>query len=417
MRRLLLLSSFSLLALTLSASAADWARFRGPNGSGVADGTMPTIDPKAPLWKVAVPGKGNGSPIVAGGKVYLQTASADGKTRSLLCLDAATGKTEWAKDVPGKTAHTHALNSLASSTPACDGERLYCVWWDGEAMSVHAYDLAGKELWAQSLGSFKSQHGVGHSPAVHGGKVFVNFDQDDAAAVVALDAKTGSRVWSAERKPERACYTTPAILEQPGKPAAVLVYSTHAIDSYDPDTGKVNWHYSIAWPAGTNKLRSIGAPVLTGGMAIGYFGEGGGKGSRYALAVKTDGAGDVTGTAKVWDARKNTPYVPGMLARGDYLFWVYDTGGRMFCAEAKTGKVVWDEEILKQTAVYSSPVLVGDRILVIAETGQVSVVKADKTFTEPTTANLGEKVIASPAVADGKVFVRGVTHLYCFGKK
>lgn len=415
MRRLVLLACFTLLTLS-PAPAADWARFRGPNGSGVADGKLPPIDPKAPLWKVPVPGKGAGSPIVVGGKVYLQSATTDGSKRLLLCLDAATGKTEWIKELPGQKAHTHDLNTLASSTPASDGEQLYCVWWDGAAVSLAAYDLAGKELWSQSLGSYKSQHGVGHSPVVYKGKVFVNFDQDGAASIVAFDAKTGSKVWAADRKPERACYTTPAILERPGKPAALIVYSTHAFTSYDPDTGKVNWNYTIKWPAGLTVLRTIGGPVLVGDMAIGYFGEGGGKGSRYAVAVKTDGTGDVTGTAKVWDTRKGTPYVPCILAKGDYLFWVYDVGGQMYCAEAKTGKPVWDEKVFKGAA-YASPVLVGDDILAIAESGQVAVIKAENKFTEPTLTDLGEKVYASPAVADGKVFIRGEKHLYCFGKK
>src|SRR5689334_21596395 len=117
------------LALTLSLTdAADWTRFREPNGTGVADGPLPPIDPKNPLWKIET-GKGNGSPIIVKGKLFLQTASNDGKKRSLVCLDAVTGKQLWAKDVPGSTAPTHNLNSLASSTPASDGESVYCVFW------------------------------------------------------------------------------------------------------------------------------------------------------------------------------------------------------------------------------------------------------------------------------------------------
>src|SRR5437762_506934 len=140
MTRLFLLSPLT-LALTLAlASAADWSRFRGPNGSGVADGPLPEIDPKKPLWKVEIPGRGVGSPIVVGGKLFVQTASADGKTRTLLCLDAATGKTIWTKDVPGQTAKANPKNSLASSTPASDGEQVYCVWWDGSGVALQAYD-------------------------------------------------------------------------------------------------------------------------------------------------------------------------------------------------------------------------------------------------------------------------------------
>lgn len=409
---------FSLaLSLALSLTAADWTRFRGPNGSGVAEGTLPTIDPKAPLWKIALPGKGSGSPIVVAGKLFLQSSNLEETKRVLLCYDAVTGKPLWTKDHPGQPVKkgidgVHALNTVASSTPASDGERVYCVWWDGVAVSVNAYDLNGKDLWEQPLGSFKAQHGVGHSPAVYKGKVFVNFDQDGQAVVVAFDAKTGMKAWSAPRKPERACYTTPMVLEQPGKPGAVVVFSTHEIDSYDPDTGKVNWHYSIE----SNKLRAVGTPVLAGDLLIGYFGEGGGTGSRYAVAVKADGTGDVTGTAKAWDKRKDTPYVPSLLVKGDYLYWVYDKGGVVYCAEAKTGKVVWNQQILKGDT-YSSPILVGDQIVAIAESGQIAVLKADKTFAEPTLTDLGEKVYATPAFADGKLYIRGDKSLFCFGKK
>ena len=418
MRRLYLSAALA-LTFALSLSAADWPRFRGPNGTGVAAGPLPPINPTAPLWKVEIPGKGAGSPIVVGGKVYLQTAADDGSKRSLLCLGAATGKTEWTAEVPGQKAPTHNLNTMASSTPASDGERIYCVWWDGKAVSVHAYDLAGKELWSQPLGSYQSQHGPGHSPAVYRGKVFVNFDQDGRAEVVALDAKTGAKVWAAPRKPgKQACYSTPSVLEQPGKPAAVVVVSSYAVDSYDPDTGKVNWHYTINWAPGATVLRAVGGPVFADGLVIGHFGQGGGK-EQYMVAVRTDGTGDVTATARAWEVRHGVPYVPCVLARGDYLFWAYDTGGKLYCAEAKSGKPVWDEQVFKKDkgAVYASPVLVGDRMLVISAAGRVAVLKADKEFNEPTMTDLGEKVSASPAVADGRVYIRGEKHLFCFGPR
>src|SRR5438094_5037896 len=102
------------LPLSLPLFGADWSRFRGPNGSGIAEGELPKIDPKKPLWKVEIPGRGVSSPIVVGGKVFVQTASKDGKTRTLLCLDAATGKTLWTKDVRGEIAKTHPKNTLAS---------------------------------------------------------------------------------------------------------------------------------------------------------------------------------------------------------------------------------------------------------------------------------------------------------------
>jgi outer membrane protein assembly factor BamB len=408
-RRCLL--SFLTLALTLTLSAAaDWPRFRGPNGTGVAEGALPDIDPAAPLWKVKVPGKGVSSPIVVGGKVYLQTASADGKTRSLLCLDAGTGKPEWTKDVPGDRAKTHAKNSLASGTPACDGKRIFCQWWDGSGVSLNAYDLAGKELWRASLGGYVSQHGPGFSPMVHDGLVFVNVDDDEHAELVALDAQTGDKKWVAPRKHVRASYSTPFLLERPGKAAELILGTTTAVTSYDPKTGKVNWEFPVAWPKGEMPLRVIGHPVYAAGLLVVYCGDG--SGSRYMAAIDPDGKRPT----KVWDLRKDTPYVPCVLVKGDKLFWVADKG-LATCADAKTGKAVWAERVFENADVTASPVMAGDRMLMISEKGEVAVVKAGPKFEEPERVSLGDKVYSTPAVADGRVFIRGETHLFCFGKK
>src|SRR6266545_8409812 len=407
------LGFLSLLALALAltlGSAADWPRFRGPNGTGAVEGTLPKIDPAAPLWKVKLPGKGVSSPIIVNGKIYLQSASIDGKTRMLLCLSAADGTTEWTKELPGDKAKTHAKNSLASGTPACDGSHIYCQWWDGNAVSLGAYDLTGKQLWQASLGSYVSQHGPGFSPIVHNGLVFVNVDDDEHAELVAFDAKTGEKKWFAERKHVRASYSTPFILERTGKAPELILGTTTALTSYDPATGKVNWEYAIVWPKGEMPLRMIGHPVYAAGLLVVYTGDG--SGSRYMAAIDPE---KKTPT-KVWELKKDTPYVPCVLVKGDKLFWVADKG-LATCADAKTGKALWAERVFENSDVTASPVMVGDKIVMVSEKGEVAVVKADKEFEEPTKVSLGDKVYSSPAVADGKVFIRGETHLFCFGKK
>ena len=400
------------LALALTLQAADWPRFRGPNGTGAVEGTLPDIDPAAPLWKTAVPGKGVSSPIIVGGKVYLQTASADGKTRSLLCLGAGDGKIEWTKDLPGDKAHTHGKNSLASGTPACDGRHIYCSWWDGSAVALGAYDLTGKQLWQASLGSYVSQHGPGFSPMVHGGLVYVNVDDDQRAELVAFDAASGEKKWIAPRKHVRACYATPFLLERPGKPAELILGTTTAVTSYDPPTGKVNWNFPVVFPQGVKPLRVIGHPAFAAGVLVLYSGDG--DGARYMQAVSVAGAEP----AKAWELRRDTPYVPCLLVKGDRLFWISDKGIATY-AEAKTGKAVWTGRVFTTSDVTASPVMVGDRVLMVSETGQVAVVKLGEKFEEPELVSLGEKakVYASPAVADGRVFIRTETHLFCFGKK
>jgi outer membrane protein assembly factor BamB len=393
----------------LTAAGADWSRFRGPNGTGVAEGTLPAIDPNKPLWKVEVPGQGVGSPIVVHGKVLLQTASKDGKTRTLLCLDAKDGKTLWTRDLPASTAHKHPKNTLASSTPASDGEAIYCAWWDGSGVGLHAYDMSGKDLWQASLGGYVSQHGPGMSPVLHDGMVFVNVDDDERAELVAFDARTGEKKWRAERKSYRASYSTPFILKRADHPAELVLGTTTAITSYDPATGKVNWNYTIPWPSGTMPLRVVGSPTYAAGMIVMSCGDGGG--SRYMVAVNPDGKSP----AKVWELNRETPYVPCMLVKGDLLFWVTDKPGLACCASAKTGKVIWSERAFEKE-VTASPVLVGDEILAIGETGDLVVFRAGKEYESITRARLGEPVYASPAVADGKVFIRGTHYLFCFGK-
>jgi outer membrane protein assembly factor BamB len=413
MNRLLV---FAALVVAIStADAGDWPRFRGPNGAGVAGDDVPLQWSKAEnlLWAVELPGRGNSSPIVVKGRLFVQSAAKDGSARMLLCLDPATGATKWTKTVPGHTAKTHVKSSLASSTPASDGERVYACFWDGDAVGLHAYDLDGNDAWSASLGSFASQHGAGMSPVAHGGKVFVNFDQDDKAEVVAFDGKTGDRAWAAPRKAYRACYSTPVIRDGANGKPELVVYSTAGLAAYDPDTGAVNWRWTIPWRDGEMALRSVASPVLAGRLVVGVNGDG--NGSRYSAAADPDAAG---GPAPVWERRSKTltPYVPCPVVKGDHVYWVTDQGA-VECLELKTGKVVWSERVFNR-GVSASPVLVGEKFLAIDEGGRAVVCKADpREYEKVSESAVGEAVFASPAVADGKLYIRGATKLHCIGKK
>lgn len=398
-------------SLASLSSAADWDRFRGPNGSGTADGPLPAIDPAQPLWKTAIPGKGNGSPIVVSGRVYLQSASTDGNHRFLICLYAASGKVLWTKTHKGSTARTHVKNSLASSTPASDGKHIYCVWWDGSGVTIHAYDQNGQELWHTSLGSFVSQHGPGLSPIVHRGMVYANVDDDEHAELIALDAATGERKWIAPRKKERACYSTPFILHRPGRKEELVVGTTHQITAYDPTSGQVKWDYTLTWPKGQMPLRVIGHPVYVADRLIMSCGDGSGARYMIALDVSTDTP------RKAWELQRGPlPYVPCMLIRDRLLFWIGDyRGSHATCADPQTGKILFSEQIMIKEPS-ASPILMGDCILAIADTGEFVAFKAQREYEEVAKGHLGQKVIATPAVADGRLYIRGETHLFCFGK-
>jgi outer membrane protein assembly factor BamB len=397
------------------AVAGDWPRFRGPNGAGIAEDKDVPVKWTAEnvLWKTAIPGIGHSSPIVCKGCVFLQSASEDGDKRWLLCLDALKGNILWRRSVAGQTAHTHQYNSLASSTPAADGERVYAAFWDGRAIHLGAYDFKdGKPLWEHNLGSFKSQHGFGHSPMLVDGKVILANDQDGSSHLLAFDAKSGAKAWQTERKPYRACYSTPILRAKPDGGQELIVASTAGITGYNPVDGKANWWYT--WKFARAPLRTVGSPILAGNLLLATSGDG--AGDRDVIAVKLGDHGDVSTGNLVWQNRKNYPfpYVPCLLSHGEYLFGVHDKGIAS-CHLARSGEEVWSRRL--GSGFTASPILVDGKIYAVSQKGVVYVFAAEAEFKLLAENSIGEAVSSSPAVADNRLFIRGEQHLFCIGKR
>lgn len=411
MRRGLLVLLMVGIATTL-ALAAPWPRFRGPNGSGICEDKGVPIRFGANehlLWKTPLPGSGNGSPVVWEDRVFVQTAAADGSDRRLICLSTQTGKVLWEQRAKGGPAHTHRKNTLASGTPAVDGKRVCVVFWDGSGLSVHAYDLDGKELWKHPLGTFVSQHGAGHSPILHDDRVVVVNDQDGSARVIVLDARNGDVLWQADRPAFRACYSTPVVLEKPGGDVELIVASTAGLTGYNLRDGSENWRWT--WTFARSPLRTVGSPVLGQGMIFATSGDGGGD--RHAVALRLGGKGDVTSSALVWESRKLFSYVPTVLVAGEHLYFVNDNGIAA-CFVAATGENRWTQRIGGN--VSASPILVNGHIYAATEEGDVVVFAADpKEYREAARNVLGEPIIATPAAADNRLYIRAQRHLYCFG--
>lgn len=405
------LALFTLLLSAVSLPAADWARFRGPNGFGVADeeGVPTTLDEKSLAWKIAVPGRGYSSPVISKGLIFLETATDGGARRLLLAYDEKTGAEKWRQELAGAFAKTHEKSSLASCTPAADGERVYAVFWTGKEISLGAWDYAGKPLWSKDLGAYASQHGAGLSPMVADDKVILNIDQDGKAEVVAYDAKTGDVVWQKSRTPHRASYATPFVMDGKMKPE-LIVSSTAGITSYNPKDGAVNWDWTWTFTA-KMPLRNVAGPLLHNGMLFAVTGDG--AGDRHMVAINADGSSK----KPVWEKKKGTPYVPMPLAKGDYVFWVADKEGLGVCVEAKTGREVWNERLGGGAQFFASPVMVKDTIYAVNEKGSVFAFKAAKKYDLVARSELGEDAIASPAVANGHIYFRGEKSLFCFGKK
>jgi outer membrane protein assembly factor BamB len=412
-----------------AAGAADWPQFRGPNAVGVStDATIPVRFSEADgvLWKVPIPGAGNSSPIVSKGKLFIQSASLEGRQRMLFCLDATTGSTLWTRTEAGTKVHTHALNSLASSTPAADGERVYALFWDGSAVALIAFDYQGNEIWQKDLGPFRSEHGFGASPVVFDGRVYVNYDQDcvnartgesipgaeHGTALVAFDAPTGKPLWRAERQGYRACYSAPIMRDTTNGGKELIVVNMMAVTGYNPVTGAVNWNWDWQWPEGAEKLRTVATPVVWHDIVYAQGGNGGGNSDIVAIRAGSHGKPPEL----VWEKQKGSfAYCPSMLVVGDRLFTVHDKTGIAGCYDAATGKDVWTQRLAG--GFRSSPVLIDSKIYLTSDRGDVYVFPAVERYQLLARNTLGEEVTASPAVADGRLYIRGKEHLFCIGKR
>lgn len=405
-------TGLTLLAFCCAAAVCDdhWPRFRGPNGTGVSTDKDVPVEwtPANYHWKTAIPGKGHSSPIVWGDHVFVQSASENGDDRMLVCLNLADGKVEWTKTVSAARGKINALNSQASSTPATDGERVYVVYWAAEKLSMSAYDFKGNEVWSKEIGAaFNKEHGAAHSPMTYGGKVFVNNDQTGGSAVLALDGKTGKEVWKAERRAVRTCYSTPFVRESAGGNSELIVASTAGITAYNPDDGKVVWDYK--WTFGSKELRTVGSPIYSNGVVFATSGDG--SGDRGMIAVKADGKG------VVWqNDNRMAPYVPTMVVHGDHLYGINDhQRATAVCIDAKTGKLVWENRLTLKRA-FASPVLIDGKVYAPTDGGEVFVFEAKPEFKLLARNVVGEDIKASPAVAQGRILIRGEKTLFCIGK-
>jgi outer membrane protein assembly factor BamB len=387
---------------------ADWPWWRGPAGDGRSqDRRAPTRwdGKRNVLWKTPVPGRGHSSPVLWGERLFLTTADEAAKTQSVLAFDRKTGKPLWTVVVHrGGLPRKNPKNSHASATPACDGERLICAFVTGGALHVTATDLAGKILWQQEAGSFSSEHGYGSSPVLWRGLVIVNGDSLKGCFVAALDRATGKVVWSTPRRTtgKHGSYATPLVATLAGKPQLIL-QGMAEVSSYDPATGKLLW--SCEGPAEVTGCTPACSDRLV--FATGGFPE------KEILAIRADGAGDVTKTHVVWRTGQGVSYVPSPVYHDGKLYVVNDTGTAT-CFEAATGKRLWQGRVAG--AFSSSPVLVGDLLYATSETGKTHVLRAGTKFAIAATNEVPERVYATLAICGGRIYLRGERSLYCIGE-
>jgi outer membrane protein assembly factor BamB len=246
---------------------------------------------------------------------------------------------------------------------------------------------------------------------VHEDMVFVAQDQDDASTVLAFDSRTGKPLWQASRPGFTAGYATPFILNRPGASPELIVVSTAGISGYNPTGGNENWKWVWKFPA--KPLRVVASAVEAGGMIFAQSGDGGG--SRHTVAIRPAGAGKDAAASLAWEKDRGVPYVPCPVVWGEHLYFVNDSGIAA-CLVAKTGEQVWNQRLGANAPMTASLVLIDGKIYAASENGDVYVFAASPKFELLAKNSLGEPILATPAVADGRLFIRGKSHLFCVGR-
>jgi outer membrane protein assembly factor BamB len=406
-----LVASTCLVYTASAANGQEWTRFRGPNGQGQSESVFDAkFTPSDFAWKANLPGEGASSPVLWGEKLFLLASDRKNATRYLVCLNAKTGKELWTNDYESQTHKLHSRSSYSSSTPAVDSERLYVAWSTHETTTFMALDHDGKEIWKKDLGRWIGSHGFGTSPMIYKDMVILHNslqaggldpgEKPGDSFMLALDRRTGDEIWRSPRPGARVCYSVPAIYKPAnGGPDQLICCSTEeGVYSLNPLNGKLNWK-----TAGAIRMRSVSSPVIAGGLILGSTGSGGG--GNYVVAVRPGTQPEVA-----YEIKRNAPYVPTSVVYKGLVF-LFGDKGIASCADVETGEVQWVERM--STGFSGSPIRAGDKIYTITDDGELLCVAGTKDFKLLGKTDLEEPSRSTPAVHDGRMYLRTKSHLIC----
>jgi outer membrane protein assembly factor BamB len=428
--------------LALSVHAEDWAHWRGPRAGGVApDSALPVRWSASDnvAWKAALAGVGISTPIVVGDRAYVTSQIGSGVRRAgnhprlvqggdasalgeraleaVASADASKihflveafsrrdGARLWERriEAEGDLTPVHDKHNLASPSPVSDGALVFA--WFGTGQIV-ALDQKGAIVWQRHLGReiapFDIQWGHGSSPVVFGDLLILLCDHASASYVLALDKATGKERWKADRGKGRSSYSTPLVVEGEFG-AELIVNSSERIDAYDPRTGAFLWH-----TGDTNRF-PIPSPVFHNGI---IYASRGYRSGPY-MAIRPGGRGDIGATRTVWHVATGAPYVSSLLYYDGVVYMANDVGV-LTAVEGTTGTRLWQERV---DGVFSaSPVAGGGHVYFVSENGDTVVVKAGRQPQVIGRNQVGERAVASPAIANGQIFLRTDQHLFAIGK-
>jgi outer membrane protein assembly factor BamB len=396
---------------------ADWPSFRGPTHQGVSaakDLPLKWSATENIAWKIELPGPGASSPIVFGDHIYVTCYSGffvsgqEGRTqkdlkRHLLCFDHS-GKKLWEKVIAAKLPEEETIrdHGFAANTPAADQEMVVCFF--GKT-GVFAFDHAGKPLWQTDVGEGTNGWGTSASPVIYKDLVFINASVE-SESLVALDRKTGKQRWRAPNIQE--AWNTPLVIENVNKKPELVIATQGSVQSFNPEMGKQLWTCAtdITW-------YMVPSVVAHGGIVYCL----GGRSGVAALAVKSGGSGDVTKTHRLWTGIKGSNVSSPVFKDGN-LYWMNDNQEIAYCAEAKSGKILYQQRMNRAGQVYASALLAGDRIYYLTRDGKTFVVAAKPKYEELAVNDLRDGSIfnGSFAVDRNRLLVRSDKFLYAIGK-
>lgn len=410
-----------------------WPGWRGHDGNGRSDdAALP--DRWAPdtniAWKTPIPGRAHSSPIVWGNQIFLTTAiegaeipghtplkhTIEGSewrspdavggnrrhTLQVMSVDASTGKVQWVKTAYEGPMYDdrHSRGSYAAPTPVTDGERVYAYFG---TEGLYAYTLSGEPAWSRQLGKVAGLSvGVSTSPVMFRNMVIVQADEDngETSFITAIDGKTGKDVWRVARKAMPISWATPVLTTAGGRPELITTTDTRII-AYDPATGRELWS-----EPGLESY-AVPSPVVSGRHVI--ISTGNPKKITIALKLGPLSEGE---PRRVWEYRKGSAYVVSPTTH-DGLVYIMSDGGILTCLNAATGAVVYEGgRPPVPSSFFSSPVVFGGHLFMTSEEGDTFVVKTGPNHAIVRTNSVGEPVYASPALAAGTIYMRGLHHLF-----
>ncbi len=431
----------------LQAHADNWGHWRGPNGNSVS----PTASPPTEFsntenvkWKVAIPGRGSGSPVVWGNQVFVVTAvRSDGKPEAaasegrsggrsggrpggrgrgqqsggssltqlqfkILSFDRATGKQLWEQTATEAKPHegTHSTNGFASASPCTDGNHVYAHFG---SRGLYCYTMDGQLKWKRddfAPMQTRNSFGEGSSPVIEGNMVLVPHDHDGESFLYALDKTTGKTIWKTARD-EPTCWATPLVVQHNGAKQVVMNGQSYA-RGYDLTTGKELWR------CGGQTERPVATAVADGGLVF----VGSGFRGNFMGAFKLSGKGDIEDTDSVaWTAERDCPDIASPLLSGGRLYYYKGKTGLLSCVDAATGKPYYTTQRIDQlNSTYASPVAAGGKIYLSGRSGTIAVIEDSSEFKVLATNSMGETVDATPAPVGDQLFIRGQQHLFCISE-